>query len=45
MDFPTGGHQTLSEIEAALVAGGIQFIGSPVTILGIRLRRKNAASG
>ena len=38
--LPPGRTQTLSEVEAALVAGGIEFIGSPDDDPGIRLRLK-----
>ena len=42
--LPPGRTQTLSEIEAALVAGGIQFIGSPDDDPGIRLRLQKTAA-
>ena len=36
--IPPGRAQTLSEIEAALAAGGIEFIGTPEDGPGIRIR-------
>jgi transcriptional regulator with XRE-family HTH domain len=36
--LPPGRAQTLSEIEAALMSGGIKFIGSPNDDPGIRFR-------
>jgi len=43
--IPPGRTQTLSEIEAALVAGGIEFIGTPEEGPGIRLWPRKAPSG
>ena len=43
--LPPGRAQTLSDIEAALVAGGIQFIGSPHDDPGIRLRLQKQLQG
>ena len=43
--LPPGRTQTLSEIEAALVAGGIQFFGSPNDDPGIRLRLQKQLQG
>jgi transcriptional regulator with XRE-family HTH domain len=43
--LPPGRTQTLSDVEGALVAGGIQFIGSPEDDPGIRLRTQKRRRG